>query len=93
MEGAEGFHALTEVEQGLCASIRISPLEFLIIKCALEMAGEPDGLSKEDAIEGVKLEGHKVERIYEVMVAQGTIKARETRRRHSGFLSALSSPL
>ena len=35
----------------------------------------------------------QVERIYDLLVEQGDVKARETRRRHAGFLSALTSPL
>ena len=59
--GAQGHHLLSPQEQALCSGIRLPPVEYLIVKAALQAASlEQEGMTKEECCEAIRLEPHKV---------------------------------
>jgi len=81
LQATEGHNLLQDEEASLCANLRMSSMEFLIVKSALKAASGHEGISKEDAMDGVKLEGHKVERIYELLLKQEDVMPPTGRRK------------
>ena len=73
--GAKGHDKLLPEEQALCGALRLPPLEYLIVKCALQQCSlEQEGVSREECCDGIKLEAHKTEKIYDLLLQQGDVR-------------------
>ncbi|KZV95192.1 hypothetical protein EXIGLDRAFT_834457 [Exidia glandulosa HHB12029] len=76
LAGAPSLHLLNSAEQTLCSQLRILPRPYLAVKETLvrEFARRGGRLRKKEAKEIVKIDGTKVNKIWDFLVQAGVLK-------------------